>query len=94
MHLAYVHERANGLTFQMGLPLRKELYFIAILKLFYCYHIYFYVILFGKNPYFNPIIIFYQNRESYFIHVLFYFIPIFLDDIIKIAYFEYYFLKS
>ena len=39
-----------------------------------------------KNPYFNPIIIFYQNRESYFIHVLFYFIPIFLDDIIKIAY--------
>ena len=58
-------------------------YFKTILllsDLFLCYFVW-------KKPYFNPIIIFYQNRESYFIHVLFYFIPIFLDNINKIAYF-------
>ena len=31
-------------------PCENNYILFAILKLFYCYHIYFYVILFGKNP--------------------------------------------
>ena len=69
--------------------------FLAKITIFYCYfktilllsHL-FLCYFMWKKPYFNPIIIFYQNRESYFIHVLFYFIPIFLDNINKIAYFN------
>ncbi len=48
-------------------------YFETILllsHLFLCYFVW-------KKPYFNPMIIFYSNRESYFIHVLLYFISIF-----------------
>ena len=57
-------------------------YFKTILllsPLFLCYFI-------QKQPYFNSIIIFHQKKEPYFINVLFYFIPIFMDNRNKIAF--------
>jgi hypothetical protein len=59
-------------------------YFKTILllsPLFLCYFI-------QKQPYFNSMIIFHQKKEPYFIIVLFYFIPIFIDNRNKFAYFK------
>jgi hypothetical protein len=54
---------------------------LLLSPLFLCYFI-------QKQPYFNSIIIFHQKKEPYFINDLFYFIPIFIDNRNKIAYFN------